>query len=279
MKHFYTLGALLFFIAALTFTRPAFTFRSGPPAGLNGSPINPTSTCTNCHSGAALNAGPEVLAISFSGAANQYVPGTTYTVTVAFTSTTRTRHGFQLSALSGTTQAGTITSTTANTSTQTSQGITYINHNLAGSNLSSWSFNWTAPSVSVGTITFYASGNATNANGSTSGDNIYTTTLSISPASTSGLPVASTPKLQLLVYPNPASEYLDVVAPQLEGETAYYQLTDRQGRVVQSQHMDAADWQDKTYRIVLPTSLPAGFYIASVRAGRISGSTTVFVEP
>ena len=36
-----------------------------------------------------------------------------------------------------------------------------------------WQFDWTVPDPAVGTITFYAAGNAANGNGSTSGDYIY----------------------------------------------------------------------------------------------------------
>src|SRR5262249_59953992 len=63
----------------------------------------------------------------------------------------------------------------------------YIEHTFngiqpTGSGEGSWVFTWTAPATSVGRVTFYAAGNAANGNGGTSGDFIYTTSVSIQPA-------------------------------------------------------------------------------------------------
>ena len=58
----------------------------------------------------------------------------------------------------------------------------YITHN-AGSIFSpdsnSWTFEWIAPSQGTGEITFYASMNAANGDGTTFGDIIYHSTMTI----------------------------------------------------------------------------------------------------
>jgi uncharacterized protein (TIGR03437 family) len=48
----------------------------------------------------------------------------------------------------------------------------------------SWTFTWIAPAQSAGRVTFYAAGNAANADGGTSGDLTYTTSRSINSGST-----------------------------------------------------------------------------------------------
>ena len=49
-----------------------------------------------------------------------------------------------------------------------------------------FNFTWTAPSTDIGDITFYVTANAANGNGGTSGDHIYSTTLTVGPQAVGG---------------------------------------------------------------------------------------------
>jgi hypothetical protein len=42
-----------------------------------------------------------------------------------------------------------------------------------------WTFSWTAPPTDVGSINFYAAGVAANSTGGSSGDDVYTTSVSV----------------------------------------------------------------------------------------------------
>ncbi|MFN0277176.1 MAG: choice-of-anchor V domain-containing protein [Pyrinomonadaceae bacterium] len=165
------------------------SFSGGPPFGATGAPGE--ADCTACH---AQNAGPGIFTIS---APANYSPGQTYQIQVQHTTTdaTRLRWGFELTALNGSNlAAGTFASTSAFTQTISGNvsGNTrfYAEHNSAGtfagtSGGASWMFNWTAPATNVGPVTFYAAGNQANNNGSSSGDQIYTTnTVSLAPTPT-----------------------------------------------------------------------------------------------
>jgi hypothetical protein len=47
-----------------------------------------------------------------------------------------------------------------------------------------WTFSWIAPPEEVGTVVFYAAGNAANGAGNTGGDFIYTGTATTIPSET-----------------------------------------------------------------------------------------------
>jgi len=132
-------------------------------------------------------------------------------VTHSTSDTTRRRWGFQLTALDGTNnRAGNLQSTSI---TQVLDGgpggnRQYIEHNFLGTfqgqpSGATWTFNWVAPSTDVGRITFYAAGNQANNNGNESGDQIYSTSVSIPVAGAiTGAPLitgAAVMKKQLLV--------------------------------------------------------------------------------
>ncbi len=176
--------------AVLTGNRTVSTaraFAEGPNPGHTGAPFELTCAVVGCHGGEP-NTGPGQLQIT---APASYEPGNTYQITVKHmtTDTTRRRWGFQLTALDGTTnRAGNF---------QNSSGITqvleggpggnrqYIEHSFIGTFqgqtlLASWTFSWVAPASDAGPVTFYAAGNQANNDGTESGDQIYTTSITAS---------------------------------------------------------------------------------------------------
>ena len=155
--------------------RPVEAFSDGPPPGHTGAPGE--QTCTNCHFG--LTEGGQ---FSIAPPAN-YIPGATYQIVVRHINpdTTRRRWGFQLTALAGTTMAGSFTSIDGNTQTVGGVGRDYIEHTQPGTfdgtlGGATWGFNWTAPATNVGPVTFYAAGNQANGDGTSTGDRIVTAT-------------------------------------------------------------------------------------------------------
>ena len=159
----------------------------GPPPARTGAPGVGEFTCalSGCHDTFALNTGGGSVAVS--GLPDNYTPGQDYTVTVTVTFAGRRIFGFQTTLIDDQGRAaGTITPTDTNRTFLQSREIggnlrRYIQHNGNGNAQSSWSFRWTAPNPAVGRITAYAAGNATNANGGDTGDNIYTTSKPMQP--------------------------------------------------------------------------------------------------
>ncbi len=164
--------------------REVRAYRSGPDPSLTGAPGE--ATCTSCHGG-----GPTGGVLALSGLPAGYGTNQEVTLTVTLTQSARSRYGFQLTAIDDTgKRAGDLIPTDNRTQTQTNSVSNnlrqYINHTDAGSapfsaGVGGWSFTWKAPAQIVGRVTFYLAGNAANGTGSTSGDSIYTTSVSLYP--------------------------------------------------------------------------------------------------
>ncbi len=177
MKKFYKVLSVLAIPAFLLL----YSYTGGSPGGKTGSPGDGDATCTQCHSGTAQPQGGLIsTTVPFSG----YEPGETYTITVSANMSGISKYGFELTAESdgGVKQGAFIITDPARIKkvnggasvTHTSGGTVASGNNI------SWSVDWTAPAAGTGQITFYTAVNATNSNGSTSGDQIYTGTRAVS---------------------------------------------------------------------------------------------------
>ncbi len=227
------LAAFVGFLLSTNSTNPSVhAFSSGPPPGYTGAPMEESEACAECH----VRVGdPPPGQISIS-APQTYVPGQTYPITVTNSSDddTRTRWGFQLTALDPSDdQAGNLQSTDALTQVLDNAGPggsrQYIQHNSAGTFIgqmdsASWTFNWTAPATDVGTIIFYAAGNHANNDGNTSGDFIYRTFVAAASASsTPNFSITVTPSARSVI-PSDSAVYSVTVTP-LAGFTGMVNLS------------------------------------------------------
>lgn len=132
--------------------------------------------------------------VAISGISGTYVPGAVYHMTVTVTQQGGGKFGFNFEALDiSNGNAGTFTIT--QTGTWIRQGVNGTRNTVsqghsgssgpiagAGSNSFDFYFDWTAPSSSIGPVTFYATGLAVNMNGvNDSGDQVYYNTLTVNP--------------------------------------------------------------------------------------------------
>ena len=155
----------------------ALVLKSGDPKdGLAFAP--PTfDNCIDCHDGSPINGGGG--AMSITGVPGAYMAGATYSMSVTLDDPTALRWGFELVALdSAGNSAGTLTPSDANTQTSTTSGIDYLKQTSGGTFLFmsgpvTWNFDWTAPAAGAGTVFFYASGLAADADFGTKGDEVY----------------------------------------------------------------------------------------------------------
>lgn len=154
-------------------------------ANQNAAPGQNTCNSGGCHTSNALNSGGGSVIITDNIPATGYVPGQTYSINVIITKTGASLFGFGFEAVSSNnTNAGTLVVTNA-ASTKTLSGtrvnMTHLSNSGLTANTKTFSFNWIAPATPTGNVTFYAAGNAANANGNTAGDYIYTTNKSFGP--------------------------------------------------------------------------------------------------
>lgn len=160
-----------------------FTSSSQPPAGRTGAPGEFTCATSGCHD---TNPAAVTTLIGFDTAptgrlTNGYTPGTTYNLFVNVNALpangSTPRNGFQVTVLDGSNNAaGTLNLTNPTLTTLTSASSRqYVGHNNANST-AAWTFQWVAPAIGTGDVTFYVTANISNNNFSDSGDKIYTQT-------------------------------------------------------------------------------------------------------
>lgn len=164
----------------------ALTYSSNPPLSHTGAPGE--SNCSSCHGGFAVNSGPATRVLLLDGIVpTSYTPGQTYNVSLTVNRATRVKYGFQLKVEdSGGGDAGTLISTTNRTDLASGYLFQTWNGNTSTtSGTITWNFQWTAPAAGTGQVTFYYCSNAANNNGSSSGDEIYTNSLTLNEQSPS----------------------------------------------------------------------------------------------
>ncbi|HRE96966.1 MAG TPA: hypothetical protein PK637_09385, partial [Flavobacteriales bacterium] len=198
----------------------------GPPGCHAGEP--PTSlNCTACHTDNPLNSGTANIMFDLGGADTGYVPGNTYTITVAVEKPGMLAAGFQFIALQNTNlnfSPGTISiSDPARTQTVDPgnphvQGCNllqkvWVEHTYQGINSdangeSRWSFQWQAPATDVGDITFYLATLESDYNGDETGDFVYTQSV-LSPGQNTSTSTVSSPE-NLILFINPLTSKLHI---------------------------------------------------------------------
>jgi uncharacterized protein (TIGR03437 family) len=129
---------------------------------------------------------------------NVYIPGVKQRITVRVEDPDQQRWGFEMTARLNSDQekssAGDFTPIDHMTQVicddaapkPCSGGASFITHTSAGTRLgmtggATFKFDWTPPAQNVGNITLYAAGNAANGDGNSTGDNIYTSRVQLSP--------------------------------------------------------------------------------------------------
>lgn len=155
----------------------------GPIDGVTGAPGEGTCNQFFCHSSFPLNSGDGSFTIT---APASYLPGELLTINVDLQDPGQLRWGFELTVLEiATLPVGDIIVTDPMRTQKSGIFRQYIKHTSAGTdsgvvNISpGWSFQWQAPAIAAGPVTFYAAGNAANGIMFNLGDFIYTTSTTV----------------------------------------------------------------------------------------------------
>jgi len=175
-KNTFILGSIIA-IAILFYPQSIIGKLTGSPGGKTGSPMD-NSDCTSCHNiqGTTVT----TTHISSNIPSNGYIPGNTYIITANLNASGPL--GFEITCEENTsnTKTGTLFNTDPITTQLVNNGNA-ITHTTAGNSLNTWSFDWEAPSIGTGDITFYGAFIVAGYPiGSNTGDYLTLSTLSIS---------------------------------------------------------------------------------------------------
>ncbi len=166
------------------------------PASTSGAPGEVDCTTSGCHQSFTSNSGPGNTTISLENGLTNYIPGKTYTMKLEVNQPNLIRFGFQMVALKDkdNSNVGVFTATDGSRNQITTgygnladrKYITYTFKSTSAQTTGKgdWTFNWTAPAINEGPITFYAAAIAANNDGNDLGDYCYTKALSITPSQT-----------------------------------------------------------------------------------------------
>jgi|CXWL01.1.fsa_nt_gi hypothetical protein len=149
----------------------AHASRFNVAAGRTGSPASGAATCRGCH-GSTIGTG----SVEILGAPDNYQANAVYDLTVRVSDTTRLGAGFQISVEDAAgNHVGALALIDPVNTELNSANTAFANHTSNGvdASVAAWAGNgnsysypvrWTAPSTDMGTVTFWAAGNAINNN-------------------------------------------------------------------------------------------------------------------
>lgn len=209
-------------------------------AGRTGSPGE--TTCSACHT--STDVATSVTINSGNMPNWEYVPGTTYNMSVTVTKQGINLFGIGIEALTSSNQnAGNLIITNSSETqikNQVVSGVSRRNivHQLNGgaaANSKTFNFNWTAPTTAIGNVTFYYAAVAANANGSSgAGDFSVNGSQVVTPANTTSI---NTNKIEneINIYPNPISKEFSISFGSLKQEKTIVQIIDFTGKIVQEE--------------------------------------------
>ena len=169
-------------IAILFYPERSNSLSTGSPGGKTGSPSD-VSDCTGCHSNTSIGSGATITTnIPSTG----YTPGTIYTITATINNSASALNGFEVTSEENTnnTKTGTFFITNA-TQTQLTNSGTAVTHKPGGNSNTTWDFDWEAPNIGTGDVTFYGAFIEAGYPAGNSGDvfNAYTLSINESAAS------------------------------------------------------------------------------------------------
>ena len=253
--------------------------------GYTGSPVDggatPTGQCSGCHSGGSSTPSLSITASPAFVSGNQYVPSTTYTITITPTGS-YARYGVnceiinsQATSTSSVGMFGTF-GTAVSTNCQiipASSTTPYppcVSHK-SNSTTTPFSFKWTAPASGTGYI--YADVLGANGDGNTGGDKVSAVhSLTLTPASSAGINTHSENEAGLNVFPNPATDNVRLTYTLNERSNVVVKLVSINGEVVADLLNETQHEGQQSVDARLPMGLAKGMYMVKLS---INGKQTM----
>ena len=251
-------------------------YSGGPPSGYaNNAPSY--QNCTVCHSGSVNSGGGSV---TFIGLPDYYIPGEVYSIGLIVTGANERGYGFQAIAMTDNNVAGSLSlNSNSNYAENNGDYIQQSTRAISGS----WVFDWIAPSVNVGDVTFTASGLATGGSSGTSGDDVYTVAITIPHQQ---LSVNENPKGEKFLlypnYPNPFNPITTFRYRLIEQSFVRITIYDMLGNVVNNIF---EGYENPGYKTVTwnatnnqGQSVSAGVYLYSIEIGELKKTNKIVLS-
>lgn len=229
-----------------------------------------SGSCLSCHDNLGnYNAS---VGINTNIPAGGYELGKTYQVTVTPSSFGASEHGFEITAENvSTTKVGVFSITDSINTLGDTFGY-FVSQTLAGSEgVTSWSFNWTAPSTDKGAITFYVASVAGNKD--SNGDpTTINTQVAFSTLNVSGvLGINEARLLNFSMFPNPSSGQAVLQLPSGTNK-AKVSVFDYLGKTLIQKNIDLSD------NAIDLSNLSTGIYFVRVQSDTKVGTKKLVIR-
>lgn len=255
-------------VVILLFSTTAFVVKSKYSTGIAGFTGSPSEgTCSSCHGGgSSIASGITITSLpAFTG--NQYIAGTTYTITLNISASGFNSFGFGSEILNS-------TNTNAGLMQNPGPGVKFLNSGArknavhttpkTGTGAASFSFEWVAPTS--GGVTIYVGANAVNGTGGTGGDFTFNSSLSLTESLGVGIKENNLQSVSnVLIFPNPVTEFTTLSYVLNKTQTLHVQLTDLSGKIVKEIYTETqnAGYQSKMIDL---TNVSSGVYFIITNA-------------
>ena len=231
--------------------------------------------CT-CHSvGTAITASVTATPDLSGG----YIADSTYTIHYTVASPGKLVFGIDFQALNSyTVNAGTLTAGTGSQKITAANGLDNITHIMDGgftNDSHTFDFTWKAPSTSAGNVTFWFSAVAGDHDGTQSGDERYAGSTVI--PDVTAIAENSVSDFNLSVFPNPASDYVNVKFTLQESSDVTVDLMDISGNKVANLISENGMKGDinKTFNV---SSYSKGVYFLKIKDEKYSSLKKLIIE-
>jgi hypothetical protein len=266
-----------FTILALTSSKTNLTNSQGDKTGSSLS-NNQDCATSGCHTPSGTRPAATIVVTDKNGQpATSFKPFTEYTVTIASTTTGgQTHFGVQACVLTATkAQAGVLSAPGSGARLTTRNAVQYLEHInpiANGRGVAGTQFTWTAPNTNEA-VSIYAIINHVNNNNSTSGDlpterASVTLTPNLSVGNVEGIASVS-------IYPNPATEMVNIDMSQLKTQTVELSIIDLTGKKVFADVVNIS----ANKKVSIPAAnLSKGVYSLHIKSGSESGTKLFSVK-
>ena len=264
-------------ICLTDYTAPVHGNQNGPPAGRTGSPSDGSNCTVGCHTGTpTTQAGIITSNIPVTG----YVPGQTYTITATVVSNPTVKFGFQISPQDASGNLKGTLVVTNSTETQLVGSGKYIEHKLAGTpgtGSRTWTFDWIAPVIGSGDVTFYGAFNITNNSGTNAGDQIRLSSTTVSEDVSSSINENSN-SIAISVFPNPVTEYMNVSYELKNNSKVNAKLFSVTGQEIIEFFNEEQNAGTQSKKIELNPSISSGTYFLSIDMNGVKSIKKIIVQ-
>jgi hypothetical protein len=237
-------------VVILLFSTTAFVVKSKYSTGIAGYTGSPSEgTCSSCHGGGTSAASGITITSLPAFTGNQYIPGTTYTITVDLAASGFNKFGFGSEILNS-------SNINAGVMQNPGPGVKFLNSGARknavhttpknGTGAASFSFEWVAPTS--GGATVFVGANAVNGTGGTGGDFTFNSSLSLTETIGVGVKEHTSQSVSnVLIFPNPVTEFTNLSYVLNKTQTIHVQLTDLTGKIVKEIYTETqnAGYQSK----------------------------------